>query len=127
MRLVARRLEDHQLGTLIWEDDFKQWEGEICIAPFAPCALSVFSREDPERPITVPVRAAIARAASSERTYRERAANELLKTYESEWSDEPQLTTQQFMNRWRLISVEVHESGYAELSYDAQECSTTTK
>ena len=112
-------ITDETLGELRWNKEFEWWEGKIKLDSDAPFTLYLFARSDftPDRTITEECRTAIKRIIGSEAEYRVYAAKELLDIHNSEWNDGPPTSIDEFANRLTADTVEVHESGYAEIHF----------
>jgi len=116
---MADVFTDDLLGELRWDEQLEWWEGKIRLDSNKPFTLYVFARDDliSDRIITEECRKAIVRIAESEAQCRAYAAKELLDIHNSEWNDGPPISTDEFIRRLAADSVEVHESGYAEIHF----------
>ena len=116
---MADSITDESLGVLNWNEQLEWWEGKIQLDSETPFTLYIFARSDltPNRTITDECRAAIERIANREAEYRKYAATELVDIHNSEWNDGPPTSNADFANRLAPDSVEVHESGYAEIHF----------
>lgn len=112
-------MHDAQLGRLSWCAEFEGWEGSVPMTSGESCGLLVFARASlvAERAITVEARAAIERLRGAESACRSFASAELLEIHNSEWSEGATLDATGFERRLELDSLEVHESGYAEVGF----------
>ena len=115
--MTEQLVVDEELGPLRWDPSLEWWEGEIRLSSQDPFVLYVMSRHDDGRPITDEARAAIARIRTLETTCRRYAASELLAVHNAEWSEGNLTSTEEFADRLSPDSVEVHESGYAEVHF----------
>ncbi len=116
---MADSITDESLGELRWNEQLEWWEGKIQLDSDMPFTLYVFARSDftPERAITEKCRAAIKRISVSEAKFRMYAAKELLEIHNSEWNDGAPTSVDEFAKRLTADTVEVHESGYAEIHF----------
>ena len=116
---MSDSINDETLGTLTWNNEFEWWEGKIKLDSVTPFVLYVFARHDftSDREITEESRMAVNRIATSEAEYRAYAANQLCDIHNSEWNDGPLISEDEFARRLVPDTVEVHESGYAEIHF----------
>lgn len=116
---MADSIKDELLGTLIWNDQLEWWEGKLKLESATPFVLYVFARRDftPDRKITDECRKAIHRIVGSEAEYRLYAAKQLCDIHNSEWNNGPPISEAEFAQRLVTDTVEVHESGYAEIHF----------
>ena len=116
---MADSIKDETLGALAWSSEFEWWEGKIKLDSAAPFVLYVFARPDftPDREITEECRTAVTRIVTSEAECRIYAANQLCDIHNSEWNDGPPTSEEEFARRLVPDTVEVHESGYAEIHF----------
>ena len=99
-----------------WDPNLEWWQGTILLESSQPFQLYVFARSE-DRRITEAARRTIERLASSEWASRQFAAAQLHEIQQSEWSEGEQVSVDEFASRLIPESVEVHESGYAELHF----------
>jgi hypothetical protein len=112
-------MDDPELGTLTWNDQLEWWEGSIRMTSPKEFELFVLARPSlvEDRSITVDARVAIARIRTAEDACRSYACDELLEIHNSEWSEGSVIDAGEFKRRLEPESVEVHESGYAEVHF----------
>lgn len=110
---------DSDLGTLIWDDRLSWWKGSIRLSSEVPFDLYIFARSDKtsERTITVEARCAVDRVRHHEPACRRYAAEALLEIHNSRWSERDVISADEFMLRLAPGSVEIHETGYAEIHF----------
>ena len=116
---MSDSIKDETLGTLAWNNEFEWWEGKIKLDSDTPFVLYVFVRPDftSDREITEECRMAVNRIVTSEAEYRVYAANQLCDIHNSEWNDGPLTSEEEIARRLVTDTVEVHESGYAEIHF----------
>jgi hypothetical protein len=116
---MTDEIHDRDLGAISWDREYEWWEGSLRTKSGDSWRLLVLARTgfSPDRAITEASRATIARIRDTEETCRRYAAGELLHMCNEEWNDGPALTTDEFISRLTPDSIEVHESGYAEVHY----------
>ena len=112
-------MDDPELGTLTWNDQLEWWEGSIRMTSPKEFELFVLARPSlvEDRSITVDARVAIARIRTAEDACRSYACDELLEIHNSERSEGSVIDAGEFKRRLEPDSVEVHESGYAEVHF----------
>ena len=99
-----------------WNPDLEWWEGKILLESDQPFQLYVVARSE-DRRITEAARHTLERLTTLEWASRRFAAAELHEIQQSEWSEGEHVSVEDFANRLIPESVEVHESGYAELHF----------
>lgn len=117
----AVRTVDADLGELRWNEELKWWEGSVKLESASPFKLYVFSREPAGRLISVEARHAFRRLRSLEFASRRYAAAELTAIHNDEWSHGRMVSEPEFARRLSPDSIEIHESGYAEFHFKADE------
>ena len=112
-------VNDADLGTLDWNEELELWEGSILLESEAAFELMVFARVEftPAREITADARAALRRLKRLENACRRYAADCLLDVHNTEWTDGVPIDANEFSRRLGPGTVEVHESGYAEVHF----------
>ncbi len=116
---MADSIKDEMLGVLTWDAQLDWWEGKLKLESATPFVLYLLTRSEftPERRITDECRTAIDRIVESEAEYRLYAAKQLCDIHNSEWNDGPPISEDEFAQRLTPDSIEVHESGYAEIHF----------
>jgi hypothetical protein len=117
--MSANLMDDPELGTLTWNDQLEWWEGSIRMTSPKEFELFVLARPwlVEGRSITLDARIAIARIRTAEDACRSYACDELLEIHNSEWSEGSVIDADEFKRRLQPDSVEVQESGYAEVHF----------
>jgi hypothetical protein len=102
-------------GYLEYEKARVRWFLSVDVADVPKAARLQYQRT--YRSITVDARVAIARIRTAEDACRSYACDELLEIHNSEWSEGGVIDAGEFKRRLEPDSVEVHESGYAEVHF----------
>ncbi|MBI3921676.1 MAG: DUF2262 domain-containing protein [Armatimonadetes bacterium] len=112
-------MNDRDLGALTWNDGLDWWEGSLRLSSEAPFHLYILAREGKtsDRAITADARRTIERLRHREADCRRYAAEELLDVHNAEWSDGNTISGEEFVRRLTPDSIEVHETGYAEIHF----------
>ena len=111
------KLNDEQLGDLVYDSTIGWWEGRVTLPSGASLSLYVHTAGKGDDSIAEGARTAFEKMKGAEQAAREFAASELLSVHNDTWNEGEEINAREFTRRLVPSAIQVWPNGNAEISF----------